>query len=179
MKSANIHKPHALAFCRDVVPNRKPVHALYEPLAGAESGECFVVVPQALAAIGGEQVVGWALWEWPRVMIEAEFHTVIRRADGKLVDVTPRPINFRKTAFLEDPGRRYEGRQVDNVRKPLRSDPLIERFIGLAERRFALLNEGDLAEQHGELAAPEGYQELQDAMNEVGTALARKYGPPR
>lgn len=179
MKAANIRKPHTLVFCQEVVPGGKPVNVPHEPLADAEENECFVVVPEALEAIGGEQVFGWAIWEWPRVMIEAEFHTVIRTPDGKLLDVTPRPVGLRKIAFIEDPNRRYEGRQIDNIRKPLRADPLIERFIGLGNRHFELLNEGDLADQHGVIEAPEGLTEVEDAMAEIGSALARKYGAPR
>ncbi|MCE8023655.1 hypothetical protein [Billgrantia aerodenitrificans] len=178
MRVPGIREPYVRRFCWDVVRGSEPRHVRHEPLPGAPTMECFSIVPEQVARFGGEQVLGWAIFEWRKVMIEAEFHTVWRNPNGDLVDLTPRPIPLRKILFLPDPNRRYEGRQVDNVRKPLVNDPRIRRFIQLAERLTALLNEGDLADQYGEIPATPEMRDVQNEMGQLQLALAERYGRP-
>lgn len=95
-------------------------------------------------------------------MLEAELHAVWLHPEGRLIDITPRPEPFESITFLPDQcGLRYD-RQVDNKRKPLSSDPRILRFIELHTERFELLNEGDLADQFGEVQlTPDAYARYQ------------------
>lgn len=177
MRVPKLREQYVRSFCYRVVPGSQPCHIPLQPLAGAPESECFSVVPEQVRRCGGEQVVGWAIWEWRKVMIEAEFHAVWRDPDGNLVDVTPKPFEMPKILFLPDPNRRYEGVQVDNVRHPLRKDPRIKRFIDLAERLFALLNEGDLAHQYGDITSPE-IRQVRHEMGQIQMALAERYGRP-
>jgi len=56
--------------------------------------DCFPIVAEQVAAEGGQQVFGWALWELPGVFIEAEFHSVWQSPAGELVDIVPRVRPF-------------------------------------------------------------------------------------
>jgi hypothetical protein len=103
---------------------------------------------------GGEIEYGWAIWEWPTVLIEAEFHAIWRAPDGRPVDVTPRVDDERIIAFVPDPIRVFEGRSLDNIRRPLRDDPVIHEFISLAEARFEIINRGPKAVQFGAVSVP-------------------------
>ena len=117
--AAPVRSERVLAFCTTVVPSQSPIEVEYLPLPGEPMAECFATVPKQVLAHGGRQLTGWALWEWQGVMLEAEFHAVWQRDDGRILDLTPRPVFFERTAFLPDPTREYKGRQVDNVRLAL------------------------------------------------------------
>lgn len=102
-----------------------------------------------IAAHGGEPVLGWAIWEWPGVFIEAEFHTIWLAPDGNILDLTPRGLQSSYIVFLPDTSRKYDGRQVHNIRKPLVKDNDVNRYLHTFRRRFEILNAGELAYQHG------------------------------
>jgi len=94
---------------------------------------------------GGEEVLGWKIWEWYGVMIEAEFHMVWRSPGGVLRDITPNQLPFEQILFLPDPSLTYLGRQVNNIRCPLNADPRVVDFIRDANEFFLIQNEGDRA----------------------------------
>lgn len=102
-------------------------------------------------------MIGWAIWEWKKVLIEAEFHAVWQRPDGTLIDITPKAtaigeiLDIKKILFLPDLSREYRSVSVDNIRKPLRNDLRIRRLCNLWHERFLELNKGDLADQYGEI----------------------------
>lgn len=154
-RPADFDHPLIAALCNDVAPGQVPVQIPSRPPVGAIENDCFLNVQAHVEQHGGELVIGWALWEYPGVFAEAEFHAVWRDPSaGSLVDLNPRPFPFSVINFLPDPARRYEGRQVDNVRMPLKNDPLVKQFIYQAQRYFQLTNAGDLADQHGAVAVP-------------------------
>jgi len=132
------------------------------PFTGAVENDCFLNVQKQIERAGGEQVIGWALWEYPGVFAEAEFHAVWRDPEtGGLLDLNPRPYPWSVISFLPDPTRSYEGRQVDNVRKALNDNPLIEQYIHKAQQLFRLMNTGELAHQHGQIAiSPSLHREM-------------------
>jgi hypothetical protein len=70
---------------------------------------------------------------------------------GNLIDITP-ASNGERILFLPDSDRLWEGRQVNNIRKALLQNPLVEEFIQLANERFEMMNKGDRAEMNGSLA---------------------------
>lgn len=84
---------------------------------------------------------GWAVWEIPQIMIEAEFHAVWQRPDGELVDVNPRRPHETRITFLPAPERSWPGNAVDNIRQALLDDPRVHAFIAQAEKRFDLLKD--------------------------------------
>ncbi|WP_157956920.1 zinc chelation protein SecC [Salinicola aestuarinus] len=178
MKVPDISKPYVRRFCESVVPRARPERVKHQPLVDAEAAECFRVVEAHVAANGGEAVIGWAIWEWRKVMIEAEFHAVWRDPNGKLLDLTPQGFKPPRILFVPDPQRQYEGVQVNNIRRPLREDERITRYIDLWQQRFELLNEGDLANQHGLVGVSElRLGEIEDAMYQTRRSLALDFGP--
>lgn len=146
--------PHTIEFCRSIAASETPIEVPHLPLLHEPHNECVSIVPKHVLSFGGEQVLGWAIWERPGVFIEAEFHAIWRNPAGECIDLTPRPQYFKTITFLPDPTCKYNGRQIDNIRKALAKDIDVTRFLFLAKRRFEILNTGDLADQHGSVTLP-------------------------
>lgn len=146
--AANISAPHVRQFCSSIAADSKPVDTPCLPLIGRPFNDCFNVVSEQVASKGGNQAIGWAIWELPGVFIEAEFHAVWQTPAGDLVDLAPRPRPFTSVSFLPDPSRTYQNRQVNNVRFRLVEDNDVKQFLYLQDRRFAILNAGPRALQH-------------------------------
>jgi hypothetical protein len=71
-----------------------------------EQANCHLNTWCQLRAHGGDAVHGWVLAQDKAQMFsEAIFHTVWRSAEGKLVDVTPRPDAEKRVMFVPDPSR--------------------------------------------------------------------------
>ena len=138
-----------LALCRELVVDPKPVFIRVTPEPGAESLDCFPAVEGYVEQHGGSVCCGWQIWRVPGFMVEAEFHAVWRDPNGRLHDVTPKQTSIDRILFLPDPERKYDGRQVNNVRRPLRDDPKILSYFEECDREFELLNRGERAYQHG------------------------------
>lgn len=176
---ADAGSAYVIEFCQRIAPHDVPLRVVHEPLPNQPLLECFRIVPEQIAAHGGKQLTGWAVWETPGVFIEAEFHAVWQQPDGTLRDVTPRPLPFDQILFVPDSRREYAGRQVDNIRQSLVDDRDVVRFLYLAKRRFEILNKGDLADQHGEIRLPpralKEYRNVQKEMMQLQHRLHRRY----
>jgi len=134
-----------LSFCRQVSPGQQPIYVEHQPLAGQPLRECFSIVPQHIAANGGQQHFGWAVIEIQNLWIEAEFHTIWQSEDGRVIDLSPREIPLDKILFFPDPKRQYEGRQVQSFYHPLTDKPSVKKYLQLTAEFFEAMNEGDLA----------------------------------
>jgi len=178
MKVPYKNKNYVISFCRHICLGSKSVYVPVDALPDKPINECFSIVPEHVASYGGEQKFGWSIWHWPKVFIEAEFHCIWKRPDGLLIDITPKLLPFDRILFLPDPKRHYKGRQVDNVRKPICKDPIVKKYICLAEERFTETNKGDLANQHGPVIVSKRVGEIDDEMEKIGLALAQKFGLP-
>lgn len=66
-------------------------------------GWCCDGVRAKIATDGGSEVFGWTIWEWPQVLLTAEFHCVWKSDDGDLVDITPKPQHEERILFVPDP----------------------------------------------------------------------------
>jgi hypothetical protein len=151
MRPPKIIKPYVMTFARQVVgcDDVTPFYVECFPLNGGPHNECFALVESYITIHGGEMIVGWAIWERPKVFIEAEFHAIWRSPDGRFVDIVPRQLPIQRILFIHDARRRYSGVQIDNKRKPLNNDKDVKRFLELHALRFRLLNEGKLKHYHG------------------------------
>ena len=176
MRPPKLIKPYVISFCRSIVAEPQPVYVPLRPVSNAPQNECVTIVPRHIEQNGGEQVIGWAIWEWPRVFIEAEFHSVWRQPDGSLLDLTPKVMPMPRILFLPDPRRAYNGRQVDNLRKPLDRDPAIKQFCELCTLMHREQNRGELADYHGPIVFTETMQRIDHERQEVGMLLQRRYG---
>jgi hypothetical protein len=150
-------KPYVVSFCRSVVAKPEPRYVPLEPIESAEPDSCFELVPSHVAKNGGAMSIGWSVWEWPQVFIEAEFHAIWVCPDGREVDITPKKIPQRRILFLPDPHRMYEQFQRDNIRKPLCRDKDVTRMIEIARLMHAELNAGELKHYHGTVVKSPAY----------------------
>lgn len=151
MRPPKIVKPDVVSFCRSIVSGAVPTFVPVSPAPHSKVSECFINVEQQVELQGGKQLIGWAVWQWPRVFIEAEFHSIWQSPNNQLVDITPQRPAIPRILFIHDPRRTYDGQSVDNIRRPLRRNKDIGRFCDLAQNRFKLLNSGELAGQYGEI----------------------------
>lgn len=136
---------HVRRFCRALNPTARPVVVPIHPQEGCEALDCFNNVRRLTQQGGGRIQYGWAVWEWPRVFIEAEHHAVFDIGDGSpWVDVTPANDGETTRFFLPDDGATYdfenEGIRRDNVRQALSNDPNIRAFFEAAEAISKIMN---------------------------------------
>lgn len=117
-------------LCQQINPAEKPVWVPVQVVAGAVPNECFGNVVMKIASSGGTIQYGWTIWEWNVVLVEGEFHAVWRSPEDKLLCVSPQINGERSILFLPDNSRTWdENNRVDNIRLPLRQDPVIMDFI--------------------------------------------------
>lgn len=139
-------------FCKKVVAGSKPIYLDTRPVPGARIDDCFAVVERQVAQKGGERVLGWQIWQHAQIMIEAEFHAVWRDPSGVLRDITPKPGGISRILFLQDASRRYEQRQVNNIREALLDTHEVRELIAAANAQFEFMDRGERALEHGIIA---------------------------
>lgn len=156
-------------------PGGEAAYLTVQPEADAVVNECFPNVEAKIARAGGRMLCGWQLWEWPNVLIEAEFHAVWVSPVGELVDITPKPHGETRILFVPDERKHYDGTAVDNVRMPLRDDQLIRHFIRASEAIVRVLNRGERASQYGYVSVPaHEIEPLQQIQSFLGHSLASR-----
>ncbi len=127
--------------------HKEPVYVTCRPSKKATKNECFPQVEAKVNAEGGEQIIGWQIWQGP-LLLEAEFHSVWKTPAGELVDITPKTLPFERILFIEDPEAVYEGKQVNNLRINLLQNTLIDDYISVLDTIFRIENKGERAFQH-------------------------------
>ncbi len=109
------------ALCNEISPDHRPQYVSVLPEDDAQVGACFKNVVDKVARDGGKIVHGWAIWEWPKVFVEAEHHAVW--SDGlNLIDVTPHASGETEILFLPDPERVFDFKspqRLVNVKRSL------------------------------------------------------------
>lgn len=130
------------AFGRSVKDDGSLRYVDVKPAPDAEPHECFNNVRRCVEKAGGTEVFGWAIWSWPGVFVEAEHHSVWRKADGSICDPTPAPQGETRVLFLEDSSAVYDfatDRRRDNVRGPLRQDMAITQYLAASAEFHAYM----------------------------------------
>ena len=155
-----------------IVPGKQPQYVKVLVESDAEINECFVNLERKIKRDGGGIQLGWAIWYLPGILMEAEFHAVWMSPEGELIDISPRPIQFKEIMFLPDSDIVYKGKQIDNIRIPLNKDPKVKEFISLCEEFFKIMNEGELAFKHGPISIPrEKIEPLRQRLAELSVEL--------
>ena len=137
-----------------VVPGATGEYLTVQPALSAVANECFPNVQAKIRNAGGRMLCGWQIWEWPHVLIEAEFHAVWVSSHGELVDITPKQHEEARILFVPNPKLAYSGLVRDNVRMAVRDDQLVHDFISVAEAIVRVMNRGDRADQYGTVSVP-------------------------
>ena len=145
---------HVRRLISKVARGTEPVYLKVEPEPDAVVSECFPNVEQKISRDGGSMLCGWQIWEWPRVLVEAEFHAVWVSPDGRLAEITPKQDNEAEILFVPVPALKYDGFAKDNVRLAIRDDMLVHHFIKASEEFVAVMNRGDRAGQYGLVHVP-------------------------
>lgn len=156
-----------LKFCSEITSVFPPVYLQIESFSGAIPDECYENVEKYIKQYGGSIQYGWQIWEWPNVMIEAEFHAVWVSASGEYKEVTPKASGIDKVLFLPDPTRKYRGKQINNIRKALKEKQSIKDFIDSSNKLFELLNRGELADQYGLITMTPEMKVVQTALQKA------------
>jgi len=181
MQSSETEHAIVRTFASEVVPGKSPLSVWCLPVAGAAERDCFGIVERQIAKAGGSLVLGWAIW-YRVPIIEAEFHAVWQSRSGVWLDLTPRPFAVEWITFVSDPAARYGGSQVDNIRRSLVDDPVVDEFLALQRRQFEIMNEGDLARAHGRIRLTEQRMAELEFTSERASRLAEliavRYQPP-
>jgi len=129
-----------LTLCNEIDKSQKPYRVPVKPESWVESKECFFNVKTKVEKDRGKIQFGWTIWEYPNILIEAEFHAIWISPKNTPIDITPNPANMQKILFLPDSERVYdysaEYYRVDNIRRPLSNDPLVLDYIKISEQIF-------------------------------------------
>lgn len=65
-------------------------------------GWCSTGVAEKVKHNGGKILFGWTIWEWPNVLLTAEFHSLWSDQSGTLIDITPKPQGETSIVFVPD-----------------------------------------------------------------------------
>ncbi len=167
-------------LCREISPDHAPGFVVVALEADSKPHECFYNVKQKIARDRGHIVYGWAIWEWPRVFLEAEHHAVWSDGD-RLVDVTPHVPASDRILFLPDPQRVYDyvtKKRILNVKRSLGNFPSVERWIEAIDRMQQYMEDnskGSIVTMNEQVAAVL-YQEARMAQAQILVDLARATG---
>lgn len=135
------------ALAEQVVPGGTPIYVDVHPIEGVLADECFPLVERQVEENGGQAITGWSLWELPTLFVEAEFHCVWQQPSGDLVDIAAKKHPTARVLFLADLHRKYEGKQVNNVRRTVKSDSMLIAYLATFDAAFELMNRGERANQ--------------------------------
>lgn len=123
-----------MELCGRIVPDAKPEYVSVKVQQWSRARECFPNVERMIQEQGGQQVNGWAIWQWANIFAEAEAHSVWRSPEGKLADITPHDNREMEILFLPDADMVYSGLRMGNVRLAITDSPLAAELVDLGNR---------------------------------------------
>ena len=86
-----------ISFCKAITSNKPEFVEVYP---AGERGNCHLNVALAANRDGGEMVSGYLIWTIANHVVSAEYHSVWRRPNGILLDVTPPEDDCKTVVFL-------------------------------------------------------------------------------
>lgn len=128
-----------MELCNQVVPGSRPEYIPVETQSWSLPNECFPNVECMVREHGGQQVNGWAVWQWANMVITTEAHAVWENAEGKLIDITPHNLEEKEILFLPDTRVIFDGYPIIGKRMPLTGSPLVAEMIELMNERDSYL----------------------------------------
>ena len=118
-------------------------YIVVQPDVNATYNNCFPNVDGVVETKGGVCILGWSIWKWRNILIEAEAHAIWLSPEGKKIDVTPHIGEENKILFLQDNSLKYDGNIIPSIRQPLSESKLVSDYIKLAERREKIMIESE------------------------------------
>lgn len=129
-----------MELCDRRVPGAAPVYIPVKAAGWSLVNECFPNVQRMVRENGGQQVNGWAVWQWANIAVTLEAHAVWENPEGKLEDITPHICGEREILFLRDDSVVYSGTPIGSIRQPLTGSPLVEELIELLNERDRIMS---------------------------------------
>ncbi len=130
-----------MELCNGIVPDAKPEYIPVEAQEWSLPSECFPNVQKMVREHGGQQVNGWAIWQWANILVEGEAHAVWENPQGQLIDITTHINGENKILFLRDDDMVYKGNTIASIRMALTSSQLVEELILLMNERDRIMCE--------------------------------------
>ena len=121
-------------FANQITKKPNLIILTIQPDINSENGECFKNVEDYIKSNDGEIQYGWIIWETPNIMLEAEFHAVLKLPNGNLLDITPTNDREKEILFVPDNLIKYNGEKIDNIRYPILKNNIVFQFIKNAEK---------------------------------------------
>jgi hypothetical protein len=97
-----------IRFCETIVPGSTPIFMDVQPDPHSVMSECFDNVNTFAQRRGGTPLLGWTIWNYHGLWLDAELHSVWKAPDGKLSDITPPVDGEAILMFLPDPTRAFD-----------------------------------------------------------------------
>ena len=123
-----------IELCSKIVWGKVPVYVPVETVKWTRKQECFSNVQRMVQEWGGQQINGWAIWQWANILVEAEAHSVWQSPEGALIDITPHDNGERQILFLRDDSMVYSGQSIGNVRIAITGSPLAAELVDLGNK---------------------------------------------
>jgi GTPase involved in cell partitioning and DNA repair len=121
-------------FANQITKKPNLIILTIQPDINSENGECFKNVEDYIKSNDGEIQYGWIIWETPNIMLEAEFHAVLKLPNGNLLDITPTNDREKEILFVPDNLIKYNGEKIDNIRYPILKNNIVFQFIKNSEK---------------------------------------------
>jgi hypothetical protein len=135
-------------LCQEAVPaSDKPFYVNCHSKSKGKPQDCFEDVENHVQQHGGRTIYGWALWEMPKLFVEAEFHAIWQSTEGEFKDIAYRDRPSKRILFLPDPNRTYNGEQINNIRKPLSNNPLLFDYLNTFSVEYDFMKQFPVGEQ--------------------------------
>lgn len=116
-------------FSESLVPGAVPTFVRFDPSTSGAVDECYDNVAALVQNRGGSSLLGWTIWEWPGVLLEAISHAVWERDDGELLDPTPKADGEKTTLFVPDRNATDDGGVTLARHWPLNDSPEVAHYI--------------------------------------------------
>jgi len=126
--------PEIRTFCESLVNGSEAVYVEYVQHAHALPNECFDNVSHLVRERGGTMLLGWTIWEWESVLLEAEWHAVWEDQDRGLHDPTPKADGESRVLFLPARDAVDDGSVTPSRHQALREWEEVAEYIATCRR---------------------------------------------
>jgi hypothetical protein len=159
--------PAARVFARKVSRGFEPDFIDITPLSGCLPGNCHLNVARLVRERGGSGETGWAIWQYGRLWLEAEFHEIWVTPEGRRLDVTPDADGEVRRLFVPDPSRRFDGYVIPKRYQVLKKSGDVRRAV----RSYAEAERIRCRYRVGEAVAPADVLRILSAQSQASAAL--------
>jgi hypothetical protein len=170
--------------CRQINEDYEPVYVDVRPMPYSLPNKCPYNVKRYVDENGGLIVFGWALFIWPKVLLDCIGHAVIENADGNLLCITPNKNGSERILFLRDDKIQFDyndpNARVGAMQLPLRSDKKIIEIIRISKEIRDIKTKYPVTSGNMYVSAEDGamIKELEKLKGEiVGKILMEITGP--